>query len=609
MPKVDLPEGFGVGPSELEAPVASAPIQAFSNQGQGLQQFGSAVSGDLESLTQAYRQHQEREGTAMGANMVTTYQHRLNTDLSPNGGLMSQRGDQALAASEGLSEGWQKARDDIAKGATNDYAKRYFLMHSGVALDEAQKQADSWVGHQRLEAQESAVNGAQAIALQTIRQSLDHPGIDTAESVARAIAQPEQPTAALQLSPEARTAAVSAWQQKAHSTVLEHYIDDASNPDSATASSSVAAAKTYFADHKEELGSSADHYQKVMNLLGTKETGDQTALSIINSSRKPDSMFAGQPVKGFVDLNTAITKLEAMPAGPDKEKAIQSFDRYSALEKQREENIKKSVLENALKGYDANKSLGDVPPETELWLKNNYIEGWQKLEQDDRTERRVARTSDSQERRDEATRQKTLLDTFKGMDTKDQATANLDSIFVGQAPSPETKALMGMEQKKAKAIVQKGEAPSTDEFKSTVAAKAAELGFTGPSGKKTAAALLSSMTEWREAQLQKSGGVPPTREDVEKQFAKELVYGNKGWFGGGKYLFQAEQKGEAFTPAGAEDQKYRPPPLPVAPTAPAPRPVQVRGSAPAQLPAGVKKGADGNPYQKNQAGKWVPYHG
>ena len=83
------------------------------------------------------------------------------------------------------------------------------------------------------------------------------------------------------------------------------------------------------------------------------------------------------------------------------------------------------------------------------------------------------------------------------------------------------------------------------------------------------------VADWRAQYLQEHDGREPTRKEMQDAVAEALLYGDEkggGWFSPNRYKFQAERKGEPFTPFAPEEQKYRPSSDLGAPTTTAPAP-------------------------------------
>jgi hypothetical protein len=356
MPKIPMPEGYGVAPGALEAPVGSVNPAPLAEVGRGLQSVGAGISGLEQTASNLYAREHEKESVSLATNAETTLQDDINKALSPNDGLMSLRGDQALAASNGVYERLAKRREEIGQGIGDFNAKRLFSMRSKALLEEAYKQGDTWVGHQRLAAQEASAQGIQAVSLQAVANSYATP-----DAVARYAAQAEGPIQALALSPEDAQAKLTEWRARVASTVLNQFI----------ATKDVKGAQDYFAQAKDTLGPQAAQYEHTINTLKEREEAANTAIGLLNSARKPN---------GFVDDSAAVQAFESLPPEKRTAEAQEAFHKYLGLEKQAQSNKTTTVFQSAFSNFLGNHSLSDVRPEDQAWLMNNAPEDWHRLE-------------------------------------------------------------------------------------------------------------------------------------------------------------------------------------------------------------------------------------
>jgi hypothetical protein len=556
MPKVPGYEAPQVRPEGIP----NARVQVDSRGAFG-EQLGQGVDAAVGASMDVLHAKQQADVLAV-TNQETVFQGHANDSLRE---LTSLRGLDAVAAAPHIHEDLLQRQRAAMDGLSNDNQRRIFQMRTNGLVLEAKNSAEKYAQTQGLAAKEATAAALQSTALDAGASNYMDPA-----ARAKYLAQPEGPIRALALSPEEAEANVATWRRRFHSTVLNQYL----------ANNDATGAQAYLSQARDELGQDAPAMEHRVAALKEAVEGGVNAQGIL---------AATTDATGRTNEAAAFAEWNKLPEGPVKKATEEQLKARLSLAKSAWAEQEQERLGRVLQGVErsggyVNQSSADYRALSD-WGKSKALERSRTLQRTDRVEQNQ---KDSEE-----------LRRFGALLPEDRATVDINTQFT--AASQTARYQMQAQQNDVKSKLAKGQAQPLKDFENQVRATAVQLGLPKPDAED----LKAQMDSWY-LEHQREGGKMPTRQEVEQELATALQH-RKGWFFGmgGDYRFQAPQD-EGFQPSGEQPydaiQKRATEATPAATTAPS------APATPAPLPAGVKRGKDGNLYQKTPGG-WVPYHG
>lgn len=289
-------------------------------------------------------------------------------------------------------------------------------------------------------------------------------------------------------------------------------------------------------------------WQKTAEALGRDAEAEGMAGRILQGAR----------VEGYdwLDPTRALAAVESVPAGPMRDEVRQRVEHQVQKAEALRERAGKEALNRVLAIYGESGNPNDprIAP-IKAWMldpANGAADLWNRFRNDVEADARARRTEARVVRNERSTLEQELVRDFRAREPEERATLDLAAEYTGRGASKSTLDLLRAEQMKARDTVRKGQAPAEAEFYRTTRAEAVASGLTQ---KQAQDAFVAHMATWRAEYLEKSGGKPPTREEVKRAQADALLYGDRGgMLSRNHFKFQAKP-GERFVPFAAEEQK------------------------------------------------------
>lgn len=315
----------------------------------------------------------------------------------------------------------------------------------------------------------------------------------------------------------------------------------------------VQAAEDFYATVKGKLGSQGDRIARYIAEAKSQVSVETKSSEIVRSSILP----------GYSWINSAkaMASVESMPPSAEKDRVRTLVEHHIAkLEQLRRETADKK-FNQAVSVYELTGTLeSPAMAPIKSWLldpNNAAAEYWQRLERGVRTERRAQRTSDAQARREQRDRNLLAMAEYQALEPGEQVRFDIDARFRGFADETTLFRLKRI-QNASKRIVEGGGLAKESEFRRFAQQAAKDVGLS----KESNADFQTYIADWRAQYLQENDGREPTRKEMQDAVSDALLYGERsreqGWFQPNRYKFQAERRGEAFTPFPSEQQKYQP---------------------------------------------------
>jgi hypothetical protein len=470
-------------------------------------------------------------------------------------GYKLQQGEDAFGARDAYTKRIEDLVEQHAGRLANDDQKAAFRHHATAKVTSYLKEIQAHAGNEAERAQSQAYKIDREVELNHIASFADNPEI-RASSIAnlRKIALAEGSQRGLKASDQAE------WADLAEADA------NAAALNSLLSKGKVDEAEAFYATVKGKLGAQGDRIARYL-----AEAKAQVAVEVKSSEIVKAAMLPGY---SWINQGKAMAAVEAMEPSAEKDRVRTLVEhRVAKLEQLRKDTANKKYNQ-ALAIYDLTGTLeSQAMVELRNWFQdpnNAATEHWIRIKRNIAAEKRAGRTSDAQERREQRERNLLAMEEFQSLEPGERVRLDIDARFRGFADQTTLFRLKRI-QNASKRVVEGGGLARESEFRQFAQQAAKDVGLT----KETMADFQTYIDGWRVQYLEDHDGKEPTRKEMQQAVADALLYGDEkggGWFSPNRYKFQAERKGEPFTPFSAEEQKYKPSSALGTPTTPAPAP-------------------------------------
>lgn len=532
MPRVPRYEA-GVGTAPLRPPTARAPgdtgmgdlARGVSQVSQGL----GAVAGSLDKV----RQEEEAAQLIDAANALQAeFDAGFHDDEN---GLRRMAGEASYAtgADLALKTRLQAKRAELLKALPSERARVRFERESTAALMGFGRTIEGYVGEQRKVASVSKLRAANETSLSALA-GLDPRAENFAEEFERHAALIEMRTRELSPSREEAEADTKAWRARAHEVALGKLLEEDDTD----------AAKAYLSRAAADLGPKAQAYGVRIEKAALSRDADRLAGEFAN--------FDVDEETGWKNERQALALLDTVKDPKMRAEVEPRLKEILAIEAKRKEADIRKTYGEAHTAYLKGGSLRAVPPKTRDWLERHAPDLWARLKDDANAKWRQYKADAASAKREKSQALIDARNELLSMPAEERAAVDLPTFAAGRGLDESGLKALGVDQRRAKDLVERGAAVGEGEFRRDALANTA-----GTLGKKDRKGFESAVTAAYNDFVEQHKRAPNHDEKVKLIDALTVTEVEKGW------LFNGE------TPAWKRMNKERSEGRPVAAPAPA----------------------------------------
>ena len=344
--------------------------QAAGNIGQAVGSAITSIGSAALKWSEAQQHAEEQADAKQTTDAIATSQEQLQiwehgSPEHPENGILNQRGESSLLASQGFRQKVQGQFDDIAQHyLTNDRQRQQYAMLTRTMLDQHVGIVTQHVADQVHVAQQDSVRGLQHTSLESIPTVMyGADGKVDLNAIAQEVARSEGPTKALALSAAGGQADVLMWRQHAYADVMTNLIK----------SGDYEGANKVFSDPdaKKALGSKAGDFQKDLTTMGQQVGSQEIAQHFAKIATDPVSkLFNQSKAQPLLD---SITNPMMRKAVDDAFVAVkaQGMAQNTAIINDQWREAETAMLQGG--------SINSVPATNKNWLIKYAPDEWRKL--------------------------------------------------------------------------------------------------------------------------------------------------------------------------------------------------------------------------------------
>lgn len=452
-----------------------------------------------EITAQWYGDVRARERTAginaqHGDAVDADYEKQLFGDTRDEGiGILNMRGEAAVGGTSKALEWAEKRRAELASDL-NEEQKALFLQHSAPLLETARKQAENHASDQFRVAQETSVKARADVSLKAIAAAGVGPAAD--EAVVTLSLEAERAIRGLALSDEDAEAKAQAWRGEVAMARLNVML----------ARGEWQEAEKVFATSKGVLGKQTDEYEKRIGAQRKATEAVTFAQGAVEQSRGKN---------GRVSIETALKKADEAIKDPDTLKAARAeiHDRARVAEQMWDRETEE-ISTQAEAIYNKGGWAGVLKSGLADKLNERNPRLYGNLRDQAEQKYKAHKAGKEASNREQADRNRIARNEFLSLPAEERAQTDLATFLAGKGVDQVGASVLGVDQRKAKDSVDKGEQTHETEFVRQAVGEGIGR-VTGKADQKAYEGVARRLFQ----QLRDEKGKPPTREEAKKAIA------------------------------------------------------------------------------------------